>query len=143
MSSSESISSESESSSSSYYEALYGVHPITYVVKEELKYKDGWVFASVLLDIRTTDTDFLNKFGPAIVDFGGTYGTNFIPQDRRRLVDELRVVKSFKSCISMADAATQAQLWQNTMVNRVTRAIWDIRNQRIGLPPSTETAEGI
>ena len=143
MSSSESISSESESSSSSYYEALYGVHPITYVVKEELKYKDGWVFASVLLDIRTTDTAFLNQFGPAVVDFGGTYGTNFIPQDLRRVVDELRIVKSFRSCTSLTAAAADAQLWQNTMVNRVTRAIWDIRNKRLGLPPSTETAEGI
>lgn len=119
------------------------MHPLSYVVKEALQYKESWVIASVLLDIRSTDTAFIEKYGPVTVDFGGTFGTNFIPQDLRRVVDELRVKKSFKHCTSLITAAEDAQLWQNEMVNRVTRGIWDARNNRLGLPSSVETATPI
>lgn len=131
--------SSSNSESSSSFQENYGVHPLSYIVKEELDYKAGWVIASVLFDIRTTDQDNLRKFGPGLVDFGGTYGTNFIPQDIRPIVDELRVKKSFKGT-TLALAAEDAKLWQSTIVEKATAAIWAAREKAATIVSSVESA---
>ncbi len=148
-SSESSVSENSEhSSSSSYYENLYSPHPYSYVVREELTFKDSFVFASVILDIRLTDQAFISKFGPFRVNFGGTYGNTFIPEDLRRIVDELRVVKCFKIIYALgSDAVTKAEaeglLWQNTVADRVDQAIWSARNRRISLQNDPEAYDQI
>ena len=151
-SSSESVNSSSselseQSSSSSYYEALYSPHPYSYVVRQELTWKDSWCLAAVLIDLRLTDQAFIQKFGPIKVDFGGTYGSTFIPQDLRRIVDELRVVKSFKVCYGATDAYVkteqEALLWQNTISDRIDQAIWATRNRRLGLQGNPEAYDTI
>lgn len=131
--------SSSNSESSSSFEENYGVHPLSYVIKEELSFKSSWVIAGVLLDIRTTDQDIIAQFGPADVDFGGTFGGSFIPQDIRRVVDELRVKKSFKH-EDLQQAAAEARLWQNAITERVSDAIWAARQKSLLVGAGSETA---
>lgn len=129
-SSNSSVSLSSNSDSSSTFRETYPVHPLSYVIKEALTFRDSWVFASVLLDLRTTDQSFINQYGPSVVDFGGTFGNTFIPQDLRRVVDELRVKKSFRRD-SLAAAKGEAIDWQIEMVKRVEDVIWKARQNAV------------
>jgi hypothetical protein len=133
------MSSSDSSLESSSFEENYGVHPLSYVIREAFTYKSSRVLAAVLLDIRTTDTDLIDKFGPSLVDFGGTFGVNFIPQDIRRVVDELRVVKSFVAP-TIGQAEADATAWQIYVTNKVAEAIWAARAKSAEVGNSVESA---
>jgi len=99
------------------------------LVVEKLTYKDSRVYASVWMDMRYEDSQRIAKYGPALVDFGGTYGNTFIAQDVRKVVNNLKITKVFIEA-TPALAATYARIWQQTMIDRVNTELWRVRNAR-------------
>lgn len=107
---------------------------------EKLKYKDARVYATVWMDMRYEDSIRVNKYGPALVDFGGTYGNTYIPQDVRKVVNNLKITKVFIEA-TPALAATYARNWQQLMVTRVNEELWRIRNARIAAEEGSDEFE--
>lgn len=141
-SSSDTNSSDSSSSSLSSFSSILDSEEVTRstLIVDQIVYKNGRAFASVQMDMRYEDSIHLNKYGPAKVDFGGTYGNSYIPEDIRKLVNNLKVTKVFIEA-TPREAGLQAKAWQAAMVTRVNAELWKIRNLRKGTPEDSDEFE--
>jgi hypothetical protein len=111
-------------------------YPLSSVVREPLEPKKGSVWAKVGIDLNFIDRLLVDRYGPANVDFGGTFGATpeniqgcFLYQDIRSLVTGMLVEKEFLVPGHPDQAAVAAAEWLEVVTQRVGLALGILRTQ--------------
>jgi hypothetical protein len=111
-------------------------YPLSSVVREQLNAKTGGIEATVGVDLNLIDQRLVDRFGPAMVDFGGVFGQTvlnpagvFLPQDMRAVKAGISVSKRFLVPNKPQWAADAAAEWLNTMTQRIGTALGVLRTQ--------------
>lgn len=105
-------------------------YPLSSVLKELPVVKNGIVTAAVGLDLNMVDQKLLNEYGPATVDFGGTFGTAevLILQRLIPLQTGMRVTQNFFVQNHPEQASDAATDWLTTVTQRIGNAIAALRS---------------
>lgn len=111
-------------------------YPLSSVVREPLEPKKGSVWARLGIDLNFIDRLLVDRYGPANVDFGGTFGATpeniqgvFLYQDIRSLVTGMLVEKEFSVPGHPDQAAVAATEWLEVVTQRVGLALGILRTQ--------------
>jgi hypothetical protein len=109
-------------------------YPLSSVVREELEAINGAIDATIGIDLNHIDQKLVERYGPAVVDFGGTFGqTNdnpagvFLAQDMRPIKSGMKVTKRFTSQGHSDWAQVAAAEWQDAVTQRIGTALGIMR----------------
>lgn len=109
-------------------------YPLSSVVREELVAVNGAVDGIIGIDLNLIDQRLVERYGPAIVDFGGTFGITlanpagiFIAQDMRPIKTGMKITKRFAVANHPDYASVAADEWQNEMTQRIGTALGILR----------------
>jgi len=75
----------------------------------------------VEVDIRHSDADILAALGPLTLDFGGEFGETVLSHDPIKIIDGLRVSKTF-------DVVEDAEDWQDSITFEFRNRMNELRN---------------
>lgn len=110
------------------------VYPLSSIVREQLVATSGWIEGRVGLDLNQIDQVLVERYGPATVDFGGTFGVSvdlpagvFLAQDLKPLKSGMSVTKRFLVTGRPDLAAIAADEWLETVTARIGTALGAVR----------------
>jgi hypothetical protein len=102
-------------------------YPLSSVVKYLPVIRNSTVVATIGLDLNLVDQKLLSEYGPAVVDFGGTFGAVFVAQRLLPLSTGMQVVQNFVVQGHVDQASDAATLWLTAVTSRIATAIVALR----------------
>ena len=109
-------------------------YPLSTVIREPLEACSGDIEATIGIDLCYVDNALLGRYGPARVDFGGTFGITvanpagiLIPQDFKALNSGIQISKMFCAPGNPAWAQVAAEDWLNQISIRIGTALGILR----------------
>lgn len=125
---------EREVTNASRIGTVDSAYPLSSVVREPLAAKGGDIIGTVGIDLNFVDRELVDRYGPARVDFGGTFGVTpenpqgvFVPQDLQELNTGMEVSKTFTVPRHPEQAQVAGNEWLQVITERVGIALGILR----------------
>ncbi len=121
-------------------------YPLSSVIREALTPVNGTVTAIVSLDLNWIDQRCCDRYGPATVDVGGTFGVTvgnpdglFVAQSLKTLKSGLQIKQSFAATNHSDWAADAAAEWLTTITERIADSLNKVRQVDQSVVLGTQT----
>ena len=109
-------------------------YPLSSIITQKVVASGGGFTGTVIADLNMVDSNLVSEYAPVQIDFGGTYGGYFLPQNLITLVNGLSVSQTFPTPqLTPAAAAAAALAWETANAQAIGNALAALRTTDAGV----------